>query len=246
MSTALVPVSPGFLSQIGLEGLPAIVSEASEEARWRFLEFFTANIRNKNTRMAYLRAILPFLTWCDARGLRDLRDIKPIIVAAYIEQHPGSPPTVKQHLAAIRMLLDWLVTGQIIPMNPASAVRGPKYIVKRGKTPVLSAEEARLLLDSIDVSTMAGLRDRALIGVLVYTVARVSAVVGMRVQDYYPKGKRWWFRLHEKGGKFHEVPANHKAEAYMMPIWPRRASKTTRKGRSFTQSIAGGSSPRTG
>jgi integrase/recombinase XerD len=60
--------------------------------------------------MAYLLAIRPFLMWCEARGLRDLRDIKPIVVAAYIEQHPGSPPTVKQHLAAIRLLLDWLVT----------------------------------------------------------------------------------------------------------------------------------------
>jgi len=101
----------------------------------------------------------------------------------------GAPPTVKQHLAAIRMLFDWLVTGQVIPMNPASAVRGPTYVVKRGKTPVLSAEEAWTLLGSIDVRTIAGLRDRALIGVMVHTLARVSAVIGMRVQDYYPKGK---------------------------------------------------------
>jgi integrase/recombinase XerD len=113
------------------------------------------------------------------------------------------------------MLLDWLVSGQVIPMNPARAVRGPKYIVKRGKTPVLSAEAAAALLAAIDTHTIAGLRDRALIGVLVHTVARVGAVVGMRVQDYYPSGKRWWFRLHEKGGKFHEMPANYKAEAYM-------------------------------
>jgi site-specific recombinase XerD len=215
MTFNIVRVAQRELNQIALEGLPAIVAAAGEAGHWRFLEFFTANIRNKNTRMAYLRAILPFLTWCDARGLRDLRDIKPILVAAYIEQHLGSPPTVKQHLDAIRMLLDWLVTGQVMPMNPASAVRGPTYIVKRGKTPVLSAEEARTLLDSIDVSTTSGLRDRALIGVLVYTVARVSAVIGLRVQDYYPKGKRWWFRLHEKGGKFHEVTAKHKAEAYI-------------------------------
>jgi site-specific recombinase XerD len=215
MPSDLIPVPLAPLSQVGLNGLPAIVMAAGEQARWRFLEFFAANIRNKNTRLAYLRAVLPFLTWCEARGLRDLRDITPIVVAAYIEQHPGSPPTVKQHLAAIRMLFDWLVIGQVIPMNPASAVRGPKYIVKRGKTPVLSAEDAAALLAAIDTRTIAGLRDRALIGVLVHTVARVGAVVGMRVQDYYPSGKRWWLRLHEKGGKFHEVPANHKAEAYM-------------------------------
>jgi integrase/recombinase XerD len=142
MPSDLIPVVPGHLSPVGLEGLPTVVAAAGEQARWRFLEFFTANIRNKNTRLAYLRAILPFLTWCETKGIHDLRDIKPILVAAYIEQHRGSPPTVKQHLAAIRMLFDWLVTGQVIPMNPASAVRGPTYIVKRGKTPVLSAETA--------------------------------------------------------------------------------------------------------
>jgi integrase/recombinase XerD len=215
MTTEIVRVSPHQLGPVDLRGVPALIAAAGEQAQWRFLEFFTANIRNKNTRLAYLRAVMPFLAWCEGRGLRDLRAITPIVVAAYIEQHPASPPTVKQHLAAIRMLFDWLVTGQIMPMNPASAVRGPKYVVKQGKTPVLSAEEARTLLEAIEARTIAGLRDRALIGVMVYTLARVSAVIGMRVQDYYPKGKRWWFRLHEKGGKFHEVPANHKAEASM-------------------------------
>ena len=94
-------------------------------------------------------------------------------------------------------------------------MRGPKHVVKKGKTPVLDTEQARALLDAIDVSTVVGLRDRALIGVMVYSFARVSAVIGMRVEDYYPNGKRWWFRLHEKGGKFHEVPAHHTAEEYM-------------------------------
>ena len=73
---------------------------------------------------------------------------------------------LKQHLAAIRMLFDWLVTGQVIAMNPASSVRGPKHVVKRGKTPVLDADQARQLLDSIDSEKIAGLRDRALIAVI--------------------------------------------------------------------------------
>jgi len=80
---------------------------------------------------------------------------------------------------------------------------------------VLSAEDARALLDSIDTSTIIGLRDRALIGIMVYGFARVGAVVGMKVEDYYENGKRWWIRLHEKGGKFHEVPAHHNAQAYL-------------------------------
>ena len=124
-------------------------------------------------------------------------------------------PSVKQHLAAIRMLFDWLVTGGIVATNPAHAVRGPKHVVKRGKTPVLTAEEARALLDSIDTSTVVGLRDRALISVMTFTFARIGAVVAMRVEDYYPQGKRWWVRLHEKGGKRHEMPAHHTLEAYL-------------------------------
>jgi site-specific recombinase XerD len=190
------------------------VVAAGERAQWRFVEFFTANIRNPNTRAAYARAIGQFFAWCEDCGF-GLRDINPIVVAAYIEQHSGSKPTVKQHLAAIRQLFDWLVIGQIVPTNPAASVRGPKHVVKRGKTPVLTAEQARELLDSIDTSTISGLRDRVLIGVMVYSFSRVSAVVGMRVEDYYENGKRWWFRLHEKGGKRHEVPAHHNAEAYV-------------------------------
>ena len=122
---------------------------------------------------------------------------------------------MKQHLAAIRMPFDFLVTGQIVPMNPAASVRGPKYVVHRGKTPVLTADQARTLLDSIKVDSIIGLRDRALIGLMCYTFARVSAVVHMRVEDYYENGKRGWIRLHEKGGKRHEVPAHHNAEAYL-------------------------------
>ena len=141
----------------------------------------------------------------------------PFFVAAYVEelQTKMSPPSVKQNLAAIRMLFDYLVTGQVVPVNPAASVRGPKYVVKRGKTPVLTPDQTRVLLDSIDTTTVAGLRDRALIAVMVYSFARVSAVAGMNVEDYYPDGKRWWIRLHEKGGKFHEVPAHHKAEDYV-------------------------------
>ena len=99
------------------------------------------------------------------------------------------------------MLFDWLVVGQVLQVNPASAVRGPKHVARRGKTPVLNAQEARHLLDPIDTSVVAGLRDRALIGVMVYTFARVGAATAMRVEDYFRQGERWRLRLHEKGGK---------------------------------------------
>lgn len=158
-----------------------------------------------------------FFAWSERRGVTRLEQVQPVLVAAYIEQlgRRASKPTVKQHLAALRMLFDWLVVGQVMRTNPASSVRGPTHVVKRGKTPVLTAEQARTLLDSIDTATLVGLRDRAIIGAMVYSFARVSAVVGMLVEDYYPEGKRWWLRLHEKGGKLHQVPAHHNAEEYL-------------------------------
>jgi site-specific recombinase XerD len=197
--------------------VPAIVADAGEHAARRFLEFFAATIRNKNTRTAYLHAVNRFFGWCEHHKLGQLADIEPLHVATYIEAlgKDFEKPTVKQHLAAIRMLFDWLVTGQVVASNPAHAVRGPKYVVKTGKTTVLDAEQARLLLDSIDTSTAVGLRDRALISVMIFAFARIGAVVAMRVEDYYPKGKRWWVRLHEKGGKRHEMPAHHNLEAYL-------------------------------
>jgi site-specific recombinase XerC len=122
---------------------------------------------------------------------------------------------VKQQLAAVRMLFDWLVTGGVLATNPAHAVCGPKHVVKRGKTPVLTSDQARALIESIDTSTLVGLRDRALIGVTTYAFARIGAVVA--VEDYFANGKRWWVRLHEKGGKRHEMQVHHKLEAFLAP-----------------------------
>ena len=150
MNHDIVPIPSRDLDRAGLENLPTAIARAGEGAAWRFVEFFTANIRNRNTRAAYAQAVAQFFRWCEARGISDLDRIKPVVIAAYIEQHAGSSPTVKQHLAAIRMLFDWLVTGQVMPVNPASSVRGPKYVVTRGKTPVLKADQARTLLDSIE------------------------------------------------------------------------------------------------
>jgi integrase/recombinase XerD len=209
MTTELLRAEKGIV-------LPAIIAGEGQRASKRFLEFFTANIRNSNTRLSYMRAVGPFLAWCEERGLA-LHQVEPMTVAAYIERltQERAPQTVKQHLAAIRMLFDWLVTGQVVPFNPAASVRGPRYSIKKGKTSVLSAQETRKLLDNIDTSHLVGLRDRALMGAMVYSFARVSAIVNMRVRDYYPNGKRYWLRLHEKGGKFHEVPTHHTAEQYL-------------------------------
>jgi integrase/recombinase XerD len=197
--------------------VPRVIAAAGDKAARRFLEFFAATIRNKNTRMAYYHACVRFFAWWDHHKIGEIADIEPLHVAAYIEAmgKDFEKPTVKQHLAAIRMLFDWLVVGQVVATNPAHSVRGPKHVVKTGKTTVLTGEQARELLDSIDTSTLVGLRDRALISVMTFGFARIGAAVAMRVEDYYPKGKRWWVRLHEKGGKRHEMPAHHNLEAYL-------------------------------
>ena len=141
-------------------------------------------------RPAYGRAVGQFLAWCEARGLV-LKAVSPLHVAAYIRTHPGSAPTAKQHLAAIRMLGDWLVVSQVLPVNPAAAVRGPTHVVT---TPVLSPAEARRLLEAIDTGTLAGLRDRALVSVMLYSFARVSPVIAMRRPDYFRQESRGWRR----------------------------------------------------
>ena len=203
---------PARAASAELLALPRLIVDAGPVAVARFLEFFAARIANRRTRAAYGRAVGQLLAWCEARGLA-LEAVSPLHVAAYIRTHPGSAPTVKQHLAAIRMLGDWLVVSQVLPVNPAAAVRGPKHVVTKGSTPVLTPAETRSLLDRIDTGPLVGLRDRALLSVLVYSFARVSAAVGMRRQDYFRQGRRGWLRLHEKGGKRHDVPAHHRHAA---------------------------------
>jgi site-specific recombinase XerD len=202
------------LSIVITDRVPAIYAPEPAVAR-RTLEFFAVNIRNPNTRKAYARAAADFASWCGLQHISDVRQVQPVHVAAYIEGLQIAAPSVKQRLAALRMLFDWLVIGQVMPTNPASSVRGPRHSVKKGKTPVLSADEARTLLDAIDTSTAIGLRDRALIGLMVYTFARVGAAIKMRVEDFYIQGRRTWVRLHEKGGKQHEMPCHHNLEAWL-------------------------------
>jgi site-specific recombinase XerD len=207
---------PQPLRRGGALAVPALFAPTPAAGK-RYIEFFTANIRNPNTRKAYARAAAEFAAWCESAGLTELRDIEPVHVAAYVEtlQRRLAAPSVKQHLAAIRMLFDWLVVGQVMPTNPASSVRGPKHSMKKGKTPVLAADEARALLDAIDTSTLIGLRDRALVALMVYTFARIGAALLMKREDVYVQGRRTWVRLHEKGGKQHEMPCHHNLDEYL-------------------------------
>jgi site-specific recombinase XerD len=205
-------VEPGALTTLMPDThlVPALIAAAGEQAGWRFVEFFTANIRNPHTRRAYARACSRFFAWCEDRGLA-LTTIRPFVVATYLEglQQTHSAPGVKQQLAAVRMLFDWLITGQMVPFNPASAVRGPKHVMKTGTTPVLDGKEWRKLIDAIPTETVRDLRDRALIATLTYSFARIGAALKMKVEDLRPQGAGWQLRLHEKGGKDHTMPCHH-------------------------------------
>lgn len=207
---------PSICPRLRTQGTPPTLFFPDERATRRFWEFFTANIPNDNTRRAYFGAASRFSAWCLGHRIADLAAVQPVHVAAWLQElgRDHSRPTVKQHLAAVRMLFDWLIIGQIVASNPAASVRGPKHSVKRGQTPVLGAEEMRDLLDSI-TGTVLGLRDRALIGLMGYTFARVGAAVAMQVKDYYVQGRRGWVRLHEKGGKVNEMPAHHRLEEFL-------------------------------
>jgi site-specific recombinase XerD len=206
------------LVPIGSPVLPALVTAAGERASKRFVEFFAANIRNPHTRRAYHRAAEEFLAWCASAGVPSIAAIQAVHVATWIEASTRelAVASVKQRLAAIRHLFDWLVTGQVVPVNPAHTVRGPRHVVTSGQTPVLDPAEARTLLDSIDVSTHAGLRDRALIGLMVYSFARIGAALGMTVEDVYTQNRRLWVGLREKGGKRHAMPCHHNLEEYLV------------------------------
>lgn len=153
------------LQRSGVQGssLPSLFTVRSE-ARTRLRDFFSSHVRNPDTRRAYMEAVRQFSAFCAEIGSLDLTQVEPIHVAAFVELQlkTQSKPTVKVRLAALRMLFDWMVVGQVLPLNPAHAGRGSKHSQRRGKTPILQADEARTLIDAIDTTSLPGLRDRAL------------------------------------------------------------------------------------
>jgi site-specific recombinase XerD len=218
----LAPDTTGFV-------VPAMVADTHRDAGERFLEFFAATIRNANTRAAYMNAVADFLRFEPVADLSSLVEVRSIHVSAYIESvgERFAPQTVKQRLAALRGLFDWLARHGVLETNPAAPVRGPSYTIKRGKTPILTAAEAKRLIESIEADSVVGLRDRALIAVMVYSFARVSAAVGMNLEDLVQTAGRSWLRLHEKGGKVHEMPVHHRLlehlDAYIATLDPAEA-----------------------
>jgi len=204
--------------------LPSLVASAGDAAAFAWEEFFSAGIRNPHTRRAYAHAVRRFLAWAEAGGY-ELARITPGQVGHYLDQLGGSIPTRKQHLAALRGFFDALVLRHVVILNPALSVRCERYAVIEGKTPEIAIEQARTLLRSIRVSydTNAGpllypvgLRDRAVIGILIYTAARIGAVASLKRGSLTHDGMQWTLRFAEKGGKSREIPLRHDLEAWLL------------------------------
>ena len=208
--------------------IPELIAAAGAQVTEAYIDFFTSTIRNRNTRLAYARACWQFFDWCAAHGL-ELTTVRPFHVAAWIEDFPGSKPTIKQKLAAVRMLYDFLVVRQITRSNSAHSVRGPKYVVKKGKTPVWSREDAKTLLDSIPEDWVSGLRDLALMAAMFYSFARVSAVLKLKVKMHNGVRRGWTPR---KGGKEHDMPVHHLLERILTnTLWPQASGGNPRSKR---------------
>ncbi len=197
-----------------LADLPVIVSQAGDAARFAWEEFFYGKLRNEHTRRAYRRAVHEFLGWCEAEGLQ-LRQIAPRDVGLYLDSRRRSAGTKKVELAALRHFFDQLVMRHAVILNPAASVRGERLVVVEGKTPEITVEQARGLLAGVDTSHVVGLRDRAIIGTLIYTAARIGAVSRLRRGDFYDAGDQHCLRFTEKGGKSREIPVRHDLRRFL-------------------------------
>lgn len=195
--------------------LPAVVASRGPAARFAFEEFLHGQIRNLHTRKAYLHAVRLFCGWCEREGL-DLTQVTPAHVGRYLDGLAVGVPTRKLHLAALRRFFDALVLRHVVVLNPAISVRGERYQVLEGRTPEISIVDARKLLQSVSTEHVVGLRDRAIIGILIYTAARVGAVAGLQRGNFYCVGDQYCLRFHEKGGKVREIPVRHDLQQYLL------------------------------
>lgn len=206
--------------EAGLPALPlhtaaaAMIERAGRNAWFAADEFFQATISNPHTRRAYCRAVESFLASCAAANI-ELRQVSPGTAGTYLQSLKASAPTKNQNLAALRRFFDCLVTRHAVALNPFASVRGVSHSVVEGKTAEIGIEQVRTLLKSIDLSTVVGLRDKAILGVLAYTGARVGAVATLRIADLRDMGAHRVLRFREKGGKDREIPVRHDLDEWL-------------------------------
>ncbi|QDT53867.1 Tyrosine recombinase XerC [Caulifigura coniformis] len=218
--------------------MPRLIMEAGTAAEFAWDEFFAATLRNPHTRAAYRRAVVRFLTWAEQFDL-PLARLTPALAGRFITEYQGSAPSRKLALAALRSFFDLLVVRQAAFLNPFSSVRGERFSVIEGKTPEIGKDNARRLLASITASRPVGLRDRAIIGVLVYTAARAGAVASLRLRDFAHDGTQYGFRFAEKGGKSRFIPCRADLQAIMLDYLATIDTDAESKDAPLFRSVAG-------
>jgi integrase/recombinase XerD len=213
-----LPSPSGNLPSTTAGELPAIIERSGANATFAAREFFDGTIRNEYTKRAYLHAVKRFLAWAEKHGRRELVNIAPWDVGQYFGELAKTTgiATRNQHLSALRHFFDGMVTRHAIVLNPALSVRGERYCAIEGKTPEISIQQARDLLSSLDTTHVVGLRDRAILAILVYTSARAGAVGKLKCGNFYQAGNQRMLHFAEKGGKSREIPVRHDLEAI---IW---------------------------
>ncbi len=235
-SVTILPPSPANLP--ASHAIPAAMVVFGDAGRFCFEEFFSANLRNKHTRLAYAHAVGKFLRWIEASAI-PLQNVSPGLVGKYLDQLPGSVPTKKVHLAALRAFLDLLVNRHLLMLNPAASVRGERYSVVEGKTPAISREHARTVLASIDTTRPAGLRDRAILCTCLYTAARDGAIAALRIGDLKWDGLQYSLRFTEKGGKSREIPVRTTLQEALLAYLESIDWKLAHKDEPLFRSVAG-------
>ncbi len=191
--------------------VPERVAELGIGASVAWDEFFAAAIRNPHTRAAYRRAVLRFLAWLEPQGIT-LPEVRAGHVGMFLDSLPLAAPTKKLELAALRAFFDVMTNRHVTVLNPALSVRGERSQVVEGLTPEITPGQARALLDSIGAASVAELRDRAVIGTLIFTAARAGAVASLTRGALTSDGTQWLLHFHEKGGKRRVIPVRHDLE----------------------------------
>ena len=213
-SPAHPPLLPASQALDPVRSVPAVLERTGPKALFAADEFFAAWISNPQTCYAYARVVRRFLAWCEFEAL-ELSRVSPGFAGRFIDELPGDSATKNQALAALRHFFDTLVTRYAAPLNPFQSVRGRKHDTSDGKTPGLSIQQARDLLGSIDTSHVVNLRDRALLGTLSYTGARIGAVARLRRGDLEDQRTQRVLRFREKGGKQREIPVGHDLDRWL-------------------------------
>jgi site-specific recombinase XerD len=206
--------APSVASNDGNEELPALIASGGAAARFGWEEFIYGKIRNPHTRAAYGHAVRKFLRHCEELE-KTLGQISPRDVGNYLDALDYATATKKLHLSALRHFFDTLVTRHAVILNPAASVRAERLQVIEGKTPEISVQQCRRLMASIGTNSVVGLRDKAIIGILIYTAARVGAVAKLRRSDFYDMDGQHSLRFTEKGGKSREIPVRHDLQKYI-------------------------------